>query len=61
MRKVTKEGWDQLATRIPRVLHRELKLYCVQTDTSVMNFVVAALRERLARLLGRKRSPHANS
>ena len=41
--------WVQLATRIPKTLHRELKLHCVKTETSVMAFVVDALREKLAR------------
>ena len=43
------EIWTQLATRIPKELHRRLKLYCVHADTSVMEFVVAALKEKLAR------------
>jgi hypothetical protein len=43
------EPWVQLATRIPKPLHRELKLFCVTRDTSVMEFVVAALEEKLAR------------
>jgi len=42
------EPWTQLATRIPKDLHRELKLYCVQADVKLMHFVVAALREKLA-------------
>jgi len=37
----------QLATRIPRALHRALKIRCVETGTAVMTFVEAALRERL--------------
>jgi predicted HicB family RNase H-like nuclease len=44
-----REVWVQLATRIPKSLHRVLKLHCVQTDTSVMAFVVGALQEKLAR------------
>jgi predicted HicB family RNase H-like nuclease len=48
--------WVQLATRIPKTLHRELKLHCVKADTSVMEFVVAALRDRLAREAGRRRA-----
>ena len=39
----------QLATRIPKSLHRKLRLHCVTTDTSVMNFVVQAIEEKLAR------------
>jgi hypothetical protein len=53
------EAQVQLATRIPKTLHRQLKLHCVLSDTSVMEFVVAALRERLTRVAGRgaRRSP----
>lgn len=43
------DHWVQLATRIPKALHRELKLHCVRSDVSVMEFVVTALRERLER------------
>jgi hypothetical protein len=56
MAKGEEEAWVQLATRIPKSLHRELKLYCVQSDTSVMDFVVDALREKLGRAGGRKRA-----
>ena len=41
------EVWVQLATRIPKQLHRELKLYCVKSDVSVMDFVVSALQDKL--------------
>ena len=49
--KMTSEGevWVQLATRIPKLLHRELKLYCVKSDVSVMDFVVSALQDKLGR------------
>ena len=43
------EVWVQLATRIPKQLHRELKLYCVKSDVSVMDFVVSALQDKPAR------------
>jgi hypothetical protein len=46
----------QLATRVPKTLHRRLKLYCVEGDSSVMDFVVTALREKLVRESGRKRA-----
>jgi predicted HicB family RNase H-like nuclease len=46
------EVWVQLATRIPKNLHRELKLHCVKSDVSVMDFVVKALREKLSRESG---------
>ena len=48
------EVWVQLATRIPKALHRELKLHCVQTDVLVMAFVVQALEDKLAREPGAK-------
>ena len=41
------EAWIQLATRIPRRLHREMKLHCVANEVSLMAFVVDALREKL--------------
>jgi predicted HicB family RNase H-like nuclease len=47
------EVWVQLATRIPKHLHRELKLHCVKSDISVMEFVVNALGEKLQREAGR--------
>jgi predicted HicB family RNase H-like nuclease len=53
------EVWVQLATRIPKGLHRQLKLHCVQSDTSVMDFVVTALEEKLGKGGGRKRSPRS--
>ena len=42
-------AWVQLATRIPKRVHRELKVHCVTSETTVMEFVVEALREKLAR------------
>lgn len=51
----TTEPWVQLATRVPKRLHRELKLHCVRSDVSVMAFVVAALKEKLVRDGGRPR------
>ena len=42
----------QLATRIPKGLHREIKLHCVSSSISVMEFVAAALEDKL-----RKGSP----
>jgi predicted HicB family RNase H-like nuclease len=41
------EAWVQLATRIPRRLHREMKMHCVANEVSLMAFVVDALREKL--------------
>jgi hypothetical protein len=42
----------QLTTRIPRSLHRKLRLHCVTADTPVMDFVVEAIEEKLARAGG---------
>ena len=56
MAKRQDEAWNQLATRIPKSLHRELKLHCVRADVKLMDFVVAALREKLAT---RKRAARA--
>jgi hypothetical protein len=50
------EAWVQLATRIPKPLHRQIRLHCVQHDTSVMDFVVASVEEKLVKVGGRKRS-----
>ena len=49
----TDEVWVQLATRVPKDLHRKLKLHCVVSDQSVMEFVVNALSEKLQREAGR--------
>jgi hypothetical protein len=44
--------WVELATRIPKSLHRALKLHCVTAETSVMEFVTKAIEEKLARSRG---------
>ena len=44
--------WVQLATRIPKALHRELRLHCVYADVRLMDFVVQAVEEQLARAGG---------
>lgn len=59
MPKREDEVWVQLATRIPKELHRRLKLYCVESDTSVMDFVVWSIEEKLAKTSGRKRASRA--
>jgi predicted HicB family RNase H-like nuclease len=43
---------DQLATRIPKSLHRALKLHCVTAETSVMEFLTKAIEEKLERSRG---------
>jgi len=42
----------QLATRIPKALHRKLRLHCVSKEIRLMDFVWKALEEKLARLRG---------
>jgi hypothetical protein len=49
----------QLATRIPKVLHREIKLHCVSSSISVMEFVAAALEDKLRKTSGAKRKAAA--
>jgi len=49
------EVWTQLATRIPKELHRRLKLHCVTNDIMVQDFVVEALKEKLGRKAGAKK------
>ena len=41
------EGRTTLATHIPQLLHHQLKLHCVEEGVLVMDFVVAAIEERL--------------
>ena len=59
MAKGEELGWVQLATRIPKELHRQLKLHCVETDTSLMEFVVSSIEEKLAKATGQKRAGRA--
>ena len=47
----------QLATRIPKDLHRRLKLHCVTHDIVLMHFVVEAIEEKLVRKPGKTRKP----
>ena len=49
------EPWTQLATRIPKELHRRLRLYCVTHDIVLMRFVAAAIEEKLGRKRGSKK------
>ena len=43
------EVLTQLATRIPKDLHRRPKLYCVMQDTMLQHFVTEAIAEKLGR------------
>ena len=53
MARETTEPQAQLATRIPKELHRRLKLLCVMNDIALQDFVVEAIAEKL----GRKAKP----
>jgi predicted HicB family RNase H-like nuclease len=44
------EVYAQLATRIPKDLRRRLRLHCIETGVSVMEFVRHAIREKLDRV-----------
>jgi hypothetical protein len=55
----SEEPWTQLATRIPKSLRQRLKLHCVEADVSVQDFVIAAMREKLAKTTTRKRATRA--
>ena len=50
------EAWVQLATRVPRSLHRAVKLHCVTAGESVMTFCIEALQAKLAGSKSRKAS-----
>ena len=55
MARGDEEPWTQLATRIPKELHRRLKLYCVTHDIALMHFVVEAIEGKLRRKAGAKK------
>ena len=38
----------QLATRIPKTLQRRVRVFCVESEVSIMEFVVAAIREKVS-------------
>ncbi len=42
----------QLATRIPKELHRRLKLHCVTHEIAVQDFVTQAVDKKLRRARG---------
>ena len=53
----TEEVLTQLATRIPKDLHRRLKLHCVTHEINVQDFVTQAIEQKLARKAGSKKGP----
>ena len=52
---MTEEAQTQLATRIPKELHRRLKLFCVTHEIVLMHFVTEAIEEKLGRKRGSKK------
>ena len=53
----TEEVLTQLATRIPKELHRRLKLHCVTHEIMLQRFVTEAIEQKLGRRPGpRKRT-----
>ena len=57
MAKGEAEVWTQLATRVPKELHRRLKLYCVTHEIVLMQFVTEAIEEKLGRKTRLKKGP----
>ncbi|PYP68804.1 MAG: hypothetical protein DMD36_11985 [Gemmatimonadetes bacterium] len=53
----TDEPISQLATRIPKELHRRLKLHCVTHEIAVQDFVTQAIEEKLGRKTRLKKGP----
>jgi len=53
----TDEPVTQLATRIPKDLHRRLKLHCVTHEIAVQDLVVEAIEEKLGRKTRLKKGP----
>lgn len=49
----------QMAIRIPKRLHRELRVHCVVAGRSLMDFVADAIKEKLTR--ERSRRPRAGN
>jgi hypothetical protein len=37
------EAWAMLATRIPKALHKKLRVHCVKAEITMMSFVVACV------------------
>jgi hypothetical protein len=52
MARTYRAAWTMLATRVPKDLRLRLKLHCINAEMPVMDFVVAAIGEKLARSRG---------
>jgi hypothetical protein len=53
--QIGRAGEEETAftTNVPRALRRVLRHHCAETGTSIHDFLIAAIRERLARPQGR--------
>jgi hypothetical protein len=47
-RRANADATATLATRIPKPLHRRLRLYCIERGVTAQEVVEAAIRKRLA-------------
>src|SRR5262245_42660839 len=54
-----REAMVQLAMRVPKALRHELRLHCTAAGAMLQDFIAAAIRERLARLGGRRQKRRA--
>jgi hypothetical protein len=46
----------QLSLSISKELHQRLRLVCIESDATLMDFVIGALRDKLAKTRGRSES-----
>jgi len=53
----TEERSVFLACRVPKSLHHALKVHCVENQMQLMDFVIRALEERLAKESRKPRAP----
>jgi predicted HicB family RNase H-like nuclease len=51
-KSLDRSDWVQLATRIPKRLHRAMKLECVTREESLQAWLLDALEAHLARCRG---------
>jgi predicted HicB family RNase H-like nuclease len=48
--------WTQLSVRIPKDLHRRIRIHCTTRGSSLMQFIVEALEAKLGRKASSKRA-----
>ena len=47
--------YAQLATRVPRALHRRMRVHCVVSGATIQSFVESALEHKLEKAKRRRR------